>query len=402
MESHDLALTAAAAGALLGAAGLAIFNAAMVRSKHAIAMLMYGLAAVGVGSVAWTVIGFSVAYGESSPWYGGLDHIGLTRLRGASIAFGADAPIAAALFTMAVAIVAAVALTGAAADRMRFGSMLGFLTLWLIAVPPLVVRATSPGGWLTELGALDSGGGALLGVATGASALGLVLVLGPRHKWRKRRVVPHNRPLALAGALLAWVGWLAIAAGFAIPGGRVAEAVVAVHFGALGGMAGWMMLDKRLVGKVTSIGAVSGAVTGLVATTAGAAYLDLFRSLIVGFVASAVAAIAIRLKYRLGYDDALDVVALHLFGGAVGMLLLGVMPKVTGPDAGRGLINGDSGALLGWQALAVLAVAAFAFVATVVCAWIVRASIGLRVTPEEESIGLDDSQHGESAYEIRD
>ena len=400
VEFATLGLYGAAIGVSLLAVGLAIFNAGMVRSKHTLGMAMFGFAAIAVTAVTWTLVGFSLAAGEGSGWSGGFAYVGLAGLDNVTVGAGVEAD-AAAFFLMAVVAASSVALVGTAADRMRFGPMLAFLVMWTIAVPPLVLRSTMLDGPLAQWGVVDGGGGLLLGVAVGASALGLALVLSPRNKWRKRRVVPHNRPQAFAGVLVAWAGWLALALGFALLQGGNLSVVIVAHLGAVGGAGGWALLDKRLHGKVSSVGAIMGALTGLAAVTPGLGSFGPLPATVVGFLAGAAAALAVRIKYRLHFDDALDVFAVYFFGGAIGALMVGVLADGVANPGIAGLITGDGGALLLRQAGAVGLVALYAFVATVVIAWVVRAAMGLRVSPEDESRGLDHAQHGETAYRIR-
>ncbi len=270
-----------------------------------------------------------------------------------------------------VAVVAAVAMTGVAAGRMRFGPMLGVLAAWSVLVLPVAFHWTLGGGWLAARGVFDYGAGAALTVCVGASALALAWVLGPRNGPHDAPSASHNRPLVLVGAGLAWVGWLGLVGGFAMSAdGLAASAVLSAHLGAVGGGAGWMLLEKRLAGTVSSAGTVSGIIAGLVAVTPGAGFLDPFASFLVGLVAAVTVNLAVRLKYRIGYEDASDVVAIHLWSGAVGFLLVGVFGRVIIGDRteGIGLIDGAGAGLLGEQALAVAAVGAYSFTATVVIA----------------------------------
>jgi Amt family ammonium transporter len=244
----------------------------------------------------------------------------------------------------------------------------------------------------------------VVGVSAGASALALVLVLGPRRKWPESALRPHSLPLTLLGAALLWVGWFGLTAGSALSAdGVAASAVLATHLAAVGGVAGWLLLEKRLNTRATARGAVSGAIAGLVAITPAAGFLDPFASLLLGFVVGGAAFLAIRIKFRFKFDDALDVVAVHYVSGVVGMLFLGLFARLIVADStqGVGLLMSGGAAQLGKQAVAVLAVSAFAFAASWIIAMALRAIMGLRVTPEGEEQGLDFHQHGETAYDIR-
>ena len=393
---------------LLMIVGLALFYAGLVRSKNALGMMMYVVGAIVAVSVTWVLVGFSLAYGPDAlgGFVGNLDHAGLAGLGESPIFAGLDfPPIAFAMFTMMLAVFSAAVITGAAADRMKFGAMLAFLALWSVVVFPVVTHwALAPGGWMVAWGVLDFAGGTVVGVSAGASALALVLVLGPRRHWQESTMRPHSLPLTLLGALLLWMGWLGLTAGSALSAnGVAASAVLATHLAAVGAVSGWLLLEKRLNGKATSRGAVSGAVAGLVAVTPAAGFLDPFASLLLGFLAGGASFLALRVKFRWRFDDALDVVAVNYVGGVLGLLFVGFFARliVGGGTQAVGLVNAGDAAQLGKQAVAVLVISAFAFVASWVIAMGLRAFMGLRVTPEGEEQGLDSHQHGETAYEIR-
>lgn len=393
---------------LLMTPGLAIFYAGMVRSKHSLGMIMYNLSAIVAVSITWVLVGFSLAFGTDGfhGLIGNLDHAGLEGLTSSALLSELSfPPIAFAMFQMMFAVLTGALITGAAADRMKFGAMLAFLTLWSIAVYPLIAHwAWGPGGWMGEWGVLDFAGGTVVEISAGASALALVLVLGPRREWPVTPMPPHNLPLTLLGAGLLWFGWIGFNAGSALSAnGVAASAALATHIAAVGGISGWLLLEKRLQGKPTALGAASGAVAGLVAITPAAGFLDPFASLLLGFVAGGAAYLALRIKFRFKFDDSLDVVAVHYVGGVVGMLFLGFFARLivgTGTE-GVGLLMGGDAVLLGKQAVAVIAASLFAFIASWIIAMSLRAIMGLRVTPEGEEEGIDYHQHGETAYEIR-
>jgi len=393
---------------LLMTPGLAIFYAGMVRSKHALGMIMYNLSAIVAVSITWVLVGFSLAFGPDAfnGLVGNLDHVGLAGLTESGVLSTLDfPPIAFAMFQMMFAVLTGALITGAAADRMKFGAMLAFLTIWSIAVYPVIAHwAWGPGGWMAEWGVLDFAGGTVVEICAGASALALVLALGPRREWPQTPMPPHNLPLTLLGAGLLWFGWIGFNAGSALSAnGVAASAALATHLSGVGGIAGWLLLEKRLQGKPTALGAATGAVAGLVAITPAAGYLDPFASLLLGFIAGGAAYLALRIKFRFKFDDSLDVVAVHYVGGVVGMLFLGFFARliVGNGTEGVGLLMGGDAVQLGKQVVAVLAATVFAFVASWIIAMALRAIIGLRVTPEGEEQGLDFHQHGETAYEIR-
>jgi len=392
---------------LLMTPGLAFFYAGMVRSKHALAMIMQSFVTIAIVSVTWVLVGYSLAFDHdvAGGLVGGLGMAGLTHAEvavpGLPLTFP---PLAFVAFQMMFAILTAALLSGASADRMRFGAFVTFIAIWSIVVyAPLAHWVWSPEGWLHQVGLLDFAGGTVVEICSGASALALALVIGPRHGWPKVMMAPHNLPLTLLGAGLLWFGWIGFNAGSALSAGYLAaSAALATHLSGVGGMISWLAIEKRLTGKATTLGAASGAVAGLVAITPAAGFLSPVPALLVGATAGAVSLFAIRLKFRFKYDDSLDVVAVHYFGGVVGTLCVGLFASVAVNPAviHQGLLLGGGLTQLGLQGLGVLAATVFAFTATYAIAWVLRATIGLRVEPDDEVEGLDSSQHAESAYEL--
>jgi Amt family ammonium transporter len=305
---------------------------------------------------------------------------------------------------MMFAILTAALLSGASADRMRFGAFVTFIAIWSVVVyAPLAHWVWSPEGWLNKAGLLDFAGGTVVEICSGASALALALVIGPRRGWPREMMAPHNLPLTLLGAGLLWFGWIGFNAGSALSAGYLAaSAALATHLSGVGGMIGWLVLEKRLTGKATTLGAASGAVAGLVAITPAAGFLSPLPALLVGATAGVVSLFAIRLKFRFRYDDSLDVVAVHYVGGVIGTLFVGLFAAAAVNPAVRhqGLFLGGGPTQLVHQGVGVLAASAFAFTATYAIARVLRATIGLRVEPDEETEGLDSSQHAETAYEL--
>jgi len=392
---------------LLMTPGLAFFYAGMVRSKHALGMIMQSFVTIAVVSVTWVLVGYSLAFDHdvAGGLVGGLHLAGLTH---AEVAVpGMDLtvpPLAFVAFQLMFAILTAALISGASADRMRFGAFVTFIAIWSVVVyAPLAHWTWSPEGWLHKAGLLDFAGGTVVEICSGASALALALVLGPRRGWPREMMAPHNLPLALLGAGLLWFGWIGFNAGSALSAGYLAaSAALATHLSGVGGMIGWLVLEKRLAGKATTLGAASGAVAGLVAITPAAGFLSPLPALLLGATAGAVSLFAIRLKFRFKYDDSLDVVAVHYVGGVIGTLFVGLFAAVAVNPAvtHEGLLLGGGLSQLARQGVGVLAATVFAFTATYAIAWILRATIGLRVTPDEESDGLDSSQHAENAYEF--
>ena len=392
---------------LLMTPGLAFFYAGMVRSKHALGMIMQSFVTIAIVSVTWVLVGYSLAFDHDAGGglIGGLHLAGLTH---AEVAVpGMDLtipPLAFVTFQLMFAILTAALISGASADRMRFGAFVTFITIWSVVVyAPLAHWAWSPEGWLNKAGLLDFAGGTVVEICSGASALALALVIGPRRGWPREMMAPHNLPLALIGAGLLWFGWIGFNAGSALSAGYLAaNAALATQLSGVGGMIGWLVLEKRLTTKATTLGAASGAVAGLVAITPAAGFLSPLPALLLGVTAGAVSLFAIRLKVRFKYDDSLDVVAVHYVGGVIGTLFVGLFAAAAVNPAVKhqGLLLGGGLTQLGRQGVGVLAATAFAFTATYAIAWVLRATIGLRVTRDEEAEGLDSSQHAEAAYEF--
>jgi Amt family ammonium transporter len=392
---------------LLMTPGLAFFYAGMVRSKHALAMIMQSFVTIAIVSVTWVTVGYSLAFDSDAGGglIGGLHMVGLahaeTAVPGLHLTFP---PLAFVTFQMMFAILTAALLSGASADRMRFGAFVTFIAIWSVVVyAPLAHWVWSPDGWLNKAGLLDFAGGTVVEICSGASALALALVIGPRRGWPREMMAPHNLPLTLLGAGLLWFGWIGFNAGSALGAGYLAaSAALVTHLSGVGGMIGWLVLEKRLTGKATTLGAASGAVAGLVAITPAAGFLSPLPALLLGATAGVVSLFAIRLKFRFRYDDSLDVVAVHYVGGFIGTLFVGLFAAAAVNPAVRhqGLLLGGGFTQLARQGLGVLTATAFAFTLTYVIAWVLRTTIGLRVEPDAEIEGLDSSQHAEGAYEF--
>jgi Amt family ammonium transporter len=392
---------------LLMSPGLAIFYAGMVRSRNALAMIMYNLGALAVISVTWALIGFTLAFGPDtgSGLIGGTDYSGLDGINDPGAFALTFPPAAFVMFQMMFAVITGALITGAAADRARFMPLMAFLVLWSIAVYPVIAHwAWQEDGWMFRWGVLDFAGGTVVEICSGASAFALAIVLGRRKGWPKEPMLPHSLPLTILGAGLLWFGWIGFNAGSALAAGAdAASAALGTHLSGVGGMIGWVLLERRLVGKPTALGAASGAVAGLVAITPAAGFLDPLPALLLGLIAGSVCLLAVRIKFRAKVDDSLDVLAVHFFGGVTGMLFLGFFARallVNGGE-GLGLFAGGGWVQLGKQATAIVAAGAFAFTISLFLAWIVAKVSGLRVHDDHEIDGLDYTQHGETAYEFR-
>ena len=388
--------------------GLAFFYGGMVRSKNVLGMLMQNFFCMGLVSVLWALFVFSLAFGDDigGGLLGGFDFAGLKDLAtddlevvpGLTLTIP---PLVFVAFQLMFAIITPALITGAIADRMKFSAFVAFVGLWLVLVyAPVAHWVFSPNGWLFERGALDFAGGTVVHINAGIAALALVLVLGKRRGWPRETMPPHSLPLTLLGTGILWFGWFGFNAGSALAAdGIAAQALVNTHMAAAAAMLAWLVVERVKGGHATTLGAASGAVAGLVAITPCAGFVSSFSSLIIGMVAGVLCFLAIQLKARLGYDDALDVVGVHLVGGLAGSLMLGLFADSgVNAAAADGLFTGGGASLLGEQFIAVGATIVWSFAVTFILAKVIDATIGIRVTPDDEAQGLDVTQHAETGY----
>ena len=407
MNSGDTAwMLVATALVLFMTPGLAFFYGGMVRSKNVLGMLMQNFFAMGLIAVLWVLIGFSLAFGNfgDGGLLGGLHYLGLAHV-GEKTALGLSIPfVLFAAFQMTFAVITPALITGATADRMKFSAYAIFIGAWLILVYAPVAHWVFGGGWLASLGALDFAGGAVVHINAGAAALAVILVLGKRKGWPKERMHPHSLPLTLLGTGILWFGWFGFNAGSAlVADGLAAQAAMNTFIATSAAMLGWLIFERITNGHATTLGAASGAVAGLVAITPCCGFVGTLPSLLIGLVAGVICAKAISLKERFGYDDALDVVGVHLVGGLVGTLLLGLFADTAINSAGSdGLFLGGGAGLLGDQALAAFATMAFSFTVSFIIAKVIDLAIGLRVDADTEAEGLDLALHAETAYAYGD
>ncbi|WP_307832036.1 ammonium transporter [Prauserella cavernicola] len=403
MEGNTAWLLISAALVLLMTPGLAFFYGGMVRSKSVLNMLMMCFGAMGLIGVLWVIYGYSMTYGSDVAGLLGnpFDMLGLSGLmtpEGDPTAGTVDVAFQAMFAIITVALI-----SGAVADRMKFGSWMIFGGLWATIVYfPVAHWVWGDGGWIGELGALDFAGGTAVHINAGAAALGLVLVLGKRVGWPREPMKPHNLPYVMLGAGLLWFGWFGFNAGSAYAADGVAGiAFINTVTATSAAMLGWLLLERIRDGKPTSLGAASGVVAGLVAITPACAYVDTWGALSIGAIAGVLCALAVGLKYRFGYDDSLDVVGVHLVGGLVGTLMLGFVATTSvAPDGTDGLFYGGDVALLGKQAISALAVMVYSGIIAAILGLIIKAINGGRVTREEEINGIDEAEHAESAYDF--
>ncbi len=385
--------------------GLAFFYGGMVRSHHVLGMLMQNFSAMGLMAVLWALLGFSLAFGNAGDGgvIGNLSFLGLDGVdAGAGPEFFAlSIPfVLFCAYQMTFAVITPALITGATADRMKFSAYLLFIGAWLILVYAPVAHWVFGGGWLFELGALDFAGGAVVHINAGAAALAVILVLGKRQGWGRDAMPPHSLPLTLLGTGILWFGWFGFNAGSALGANAVAaHALMNTFLAASAGMIGWVLTERIRDGHPTTLGAASGAVAGLVAITPCAGFVGGLAPLVIGFLAGVICLLAIGLKTRFGYDDSLDVIGVHLVGGLVGALLLGLFADTAINELGYdGLLYGGGAGLLLDQLVASLATFAYSFAVSFLLAKVIDLVIGLRVSADEEQEGLDRSQHAETAY----
>ncbi|MGH3647689.1 MAG: ammonium transporter, partial [Micromonosporaceae bacterium] len=389
---------------LLMLPGVGFFYGGMVRAKHVLGMLMQNFTALAVVSVLWVLVGFSLAFGPGSRYLGGLRFVGLENL-GPIPGFAelSVPPMAYAAFQMMFAVVTVALITGATADRWRFGSFITFTVLWTLLVYVPVARwVFSPEGWAAQLGALDFAGGIVVHTNTGAAAVAMALVLGRRRGWPEVSMRPHNMPLVMLGAGLLWVGWLGLNGGSALAAdGLASVAVVNTVVAGAAAVLSWIATERVRYGKPTSLGAASGAIAGLVAVTPCAGYVSPLGAIAVGAFAGVVCALLVGVKTWIGLDDSLDVAAVHLGGGVVGSLCVGLFASTAiNPAGADGLFYGGGYGQLGVQGLTVLVVALYSFTMTFVIGAFLDRLIGNRVSSRAEAIGVDLTQHGEAAYQL--
>ncbi|WP_165174439.1 ammonium transporter [Desulfovibrio sp. ZJ369] len=380
---------------------LALFYGGLVRARNVLSTHMHSYASLGLTTVLWAVVGYTLAFG---PDVGGLiGNFSYLFLRGVA---GVAAPAAPQLphtvfmaFQCMFAVLTVALISGAYAERIRFSAMLLFSGLWLIFVYSPMAHWVWGGGWMARMGAVDFAGGAVVHMASGAAALACAQALRPRQAAGPQGGTPNNLPLTLLGGGLLWFGWFGFNAGSALTAGPLAgQALLTTHLASAGGILGWMLVEWKRVGKPTTLGAVSGALAGLVAITPGAGFVDLLPSMLIGFMGGMICYGGVLLKNRFGYDDALDVVGIHGLGGTWGALATGLFASAAINNV-DGLFYGNPHQL--WvQFVSVLGTWIFVYVVSRVLLSFVDALVGLRVTPEAESTGLDLSEHNERAYTL--
>jgi ammonium transporter, Amt family len=398
---------ASAALVLFMTPGLALFYGGMVRAKNVLGMLMQNFFCLGLISVIWAALTYSLAFSGDNKWIGNLD-LAWLRDAAATSPTGFELsipPLTFMAFQMMFAIITPALITGAIADRMKFSAWVWFIGLWAILVyAPIAHWVFSPAGWLFKRGALDFAGGTVVHINAGIAALAAVFLLGKRRGWPNHPMPPHALPFTLIGAGILWFGWFGFNAGSALKGdGIAAQALVNTHLAAAAAMLGWLVVERLRTGHATTLGAASGLVAGLVAITPCAGFVGGMAPIYIGLIAGAVCALAVSLKFKFGYDDSLDVVGVHLVGGLAGSLLLGFFADATiNPAGADGVFLGGGFGLFGEQVLAVVATMVWSFAVTFGIVFVLSKVLpgGIRVSEEDEETGLDLSQHSETGYAL--
>jgi Amt family ammonium transporter len=388
--------------------GLALFYGGLVRKKNMLGTMMQSFAMMALVTVLWALVGYSLAFSEGNSILGGFDYAFMNGV--GQEANGSIAHLTFMVFQLMFAIITPALITGAFAERMKFGGMLLFMSLWLFIVYlPMAHMVWGPGGFMGAAGGtlpcLDFAGGTVVHISSGVSALICALYLGKRRGFPNESMKPHNLTLSFVGACLLWVGWFGFNAGSALnASGLASAAFVNTHFASAAAVLGWLLAEWMRDGKASVLGGITGAVAGLVAITPASGFVTPMAALIIGFVAGLVCYWSVVIvKKKFGYDDSLDAFGVHGVGGTLGAILTGVFANRAVQDMFDGgpvglldgntqqFINNTAGALITWI---------LAAVATLIILVIVDKTIGLRLSESEELTGLDLSQHGEEAYNL--
>jgi ammonium transporter, Amt family len=419
-------MLASSALVLLMTPGLAFFYGGMVRSRSVLNMIMMSVSAMGVVTVLWALYGYSMAFGNDvanlfgnpTQYWGLKGLIGGTYLQlDAATDPAVSIPLAGTIpqtvfvaFQLMFAIITVALVSGAVADRLKFGGWLLFVALWITVVYFPVAHwvfafdgvTGETGGWIAnKLKAIDFAGGTAVHINSGTAGLVLAIILGKRIGWPTSPMRPHNLPFVMLGAGLLWFGWYGFNAGSAVASNGIAGATfITTTIATATAMLGWLITERIRDGKATSLGAASGIVAGLVAITPSCSSVNVVGALVVGLSAGVLCALAVGLKYKLGFDDSLDVVGVHLVGGLIGTLLVGLVAAPEAPAAVAGLFYGGGFDQLWRQAIGAGAVLLYSAVGTAIVALIVKYTIGLRITEEDESAGIDEAEHAETGYDL--
>ena len=404
MNAADTAfILISAALVLFMTPGLALFYGGLTRNKNVLGTIMHSFFLMGLVSILWVLVGYSLAFGpDLGGIIGGLDYLGL-----AGVGMEGNGPVdniphlAFMAFQMMFAVITPALISGAYAERIKFGAFAVFSTLWLVLIYCPMAHWVWGGGWMFKMGALDFAGGAVVHMSSGAAALAAALCLGKRKGYGSEPYIPHNLPMSVLGAGILWFGWFGFNAGSALAAnGLAANAFVTTHVATAAAMLGWLVVEKLKTGHATTLGAASGAVAGMVAITPAAGFVTPMASILIGLGGGVLCYGGVLLKGKLGYDDALDVVGVHGVGGTWGALATGLFcTKLVNEAGADGLFYGNPGQA--WiQILSILGTWVFCFVGSYILFKVVDALMGLRVGVEDEVRGLDLSQHSETGYQI--
>ena len=419
LNSGDTAwILASSALVLLMTPGLAFFYGGMVRTKSVLNMMMMSFITIGIVSILWVIYGFELAFGHdaNSPWYGSISFSGLGGMVNEFTNNGGIYPIPVlvfAAFQLMFAIITPALISGAIADRAKFSAWAVFVAIWstivyfpvahwVFAFGNKVGDTLTGTGFLAGKGLEDFAGGTAVHINAGAAGLALAIILGKRVGWRRESMRPHSLPLVMLGAGLLWFGWFGFNAGSSLAANGLAGlAFLNTQVATAGALVGWLLVEKIRNGHPTSLGAASGAVAGLVAITPACAFVAPWAAVVIGFFAGILCALAVGLKYKLGFDDSLDVVGVHLVGGIWGSLAIGIFGTHVVNSVGiDGLLYGGGAALLGKQAIGVGIVLAYSFTVTLILGYAIEKTIGFRIKKDAEVEGIDLNEHAESAYEM--
>jgi Amt family ammonium transporter len=393
---------ASSALVLLMTPGLAMFYGGMTRSKNVLSTMMHSFFLIALASIVWLFWGFSLSFAPDAikGYIGGLDYFALSGVGGEVWQKTTIPATTFMIFQCMFAVITPALISGAFAERMKFSSFIVFMLLWMTFVyAPVAHWVWGPGGWLAEMGALDFAGGTVVHINSGVAALACALIIGKRKGYGTAPMMPHNLTLTLLGAGLLWFGWFGFNAGSALAANQsAAMAFVVTHMATSAAAISWVVIEWVVKGKPTTLGVASGAVAGLVAITPAAGFVGPVPSVIIGAVAGVVCYLAVLAKGPLGYDDSLDVVGIHGVGGCWGALATGLFASAA-IGGTNGLFFGNP-SQFGVQIVAVVATIVYSFVVSAIILTIVKAIMGLRVTEEEEVVGVDTSVHGEAGYNL--
>lgn len=404
MNNADTAFILASAGLVfLMTPGLALFYGGMVRGKNVLGTIMQSLFMVALISMEWVYIGYSMSFGpDIGGFIGSLEWFGLRGVGSApSLEYATTIPQNVfMIYQCMFAVITPALITGAFAERVRFVPFVIFSVLWAILVyNPVCHWIWGSGGWLGAMGVMDFAGGLVVHLTCGVAALAGVLVIGSRKGYGRTSFMPHNLPMTMLGTGLLWFGWFGFNGGSALAADEVAAtAFVATHLAAMAGMGMWVIMELIKQGKATTLGAASGAISGLATITPTAGFVGPNAAILIGLMAGVLCYLAVNLKTRFKLDDSLDVVGIHGVGGLVGTLCLGIFAsKAVNPGGVDGLLYGNAAQLF-IQMKGIVAVGLYTFVVSWLLFKILQVTIGLRVSEDAEVQGLDSAEHSETAY----